>query len=109
MVYKNLNFVIHLKFVERKIVYTVGILNKLKCYFPKKILLQLYHVLVYPHIFQAIPLWGSIYKSYLYNISILQNKAVGIDYPDKMEFQGKPFIYQPKGLKTEQTLPIWSW
>ena len=29
-------------------------------------------------------------------------------YPDKMKFHGKPFIYQPKGLKTEQTLPIWS-
>ena len=33
----NLNFDIYLKFVEHKIAYTVGILNKLKCYFPKKI------------------------------------------------------------------------
>ena len=41
MDYKNLNFDIHLKVVKRKIVYAVGILNKLKCYFPKKILLQL--------------------------------------------------------------------
>ena len=33
---ENLNFDIYLKFVERKIAYAVGILNKLKCYFPKK-------------------------------------------------------------------------
>ena len=106
---KNLNFDIHFKFVGRKIVYTVGILNKLKCYFPMKILLQLYHALIYPHLLYAIPIWGSAYKSYLHKISILQKKAVWNSYPDKTEFQGKPFIYQPKGLKTEQTLPIWSW
>ena len=31
MDYENLNFDIHLKFVERKIVSAVSILNKLKC------------------------------------------------------------------------------
>ena len=40
MDYENLNFDIHLKFVERKIVFAVGILSKLKCYLPKKILLS---------------------------------------------------------------------
>ena len=47
MDYENLNFDIHLKFVERK--------NKLKCDFPKKSLLQLYHALIYPHLPYAIP------------------------------------------------------
>ena len=109
MDYENFNFDIHLKFVERKIVYAVGILNKLKCYFPQKILLQLYHALIYCYLLYAIPIWGSTYKSYLRKISILQNKVVRIGYPDKMEFQGKPFIYQPKDLKTEQTSPVRSW
>ena len=52
---ENLKFDIHLKFVERKIAYAVGILNKLKCYSPKEILLQLYHALIYPHLLYAIP------------------------------------------------------
>ena len=73
---KNLKFDIHLKFVERKIACAVGILNKLKCYFPKEILLQLYHALIYPRLLDAILIWGSTYKSYLHKISILQNKAV---------------------------------
>ena len=47
---KNLKFDIHLKLVERKIACAVGILNKLKCSFPKEILLQLYHALIYPHL-----------------------------------------------------------
>ena len=109
MDYENLIFDIYLKSIERKIVYAVGILNKLKCYFPNKILLQLYHALIYPHLLYAIPIWGSTYKSYLHKISMLQNKVVRIGYPDKMKFRGKPFIYQLKSLKTEQTLPIWSW
>ena len=60
----NLNFNNHHKFVECEIVYAVGIINKLKCYFPEKILLQLYHVLIYLHHLYAIPIWGSTYKSY---------------------------------------------
>ena len=87
----------------------MGILNKLKCNFPKKILLQLEYALIYPYLLYTIPIWGFTYKSYLHKISILQNKAVGIGCRDKMEFQSKPLIYQPKGLKTEQTLPIGSW
>ena len=75
---ENLKFDIHLKFVERKIACAVSILNKLKCYFPKEILLQLYHALIYSHLLYAIPICGSTYKSYLHKISILQNKAVKI-------------------------------
>ena len=77
MDYEKLNFDIHLKFVERKIVYAVGILNKLKCYFLKKILLQLYHALINPHLLCAIPTWGSTYKSYLHKTSILRTIMLG--------------------------------
>ena len=86
----------------------MGKLYKLNCYFLKKKFLQLYHALIYPHLLYIIPIWGSTYKSYPHKILILQNKAVRIGYQDKMEFERKPFMYQPKGLKTEQTLPIWS-
>ena len=55
----NFNLDIHLKFVEHEITNAVGILNKLKCYFPKKTLLQLNHVLIYLHHLYAIPIWGS--------------------------------------------------
>ena len=58
MDYENLSFDIHLKFIERKIIYAVGTLNKLKSYFPKKILLQLYHALIYPHLLYAIPIYA---------------------------------------------------
>ena len=46
----------HLKY-EHKIACAVGIFNKLICYFLKKILLQLNHSLIYPHLVSAIPIW----------------------------------------------------
>ena len=75
---ENLKFNIYLKFVKHKITDTVDTLHKLKCYFPTKILLQLYHALIYPHLLYVIPIWGYTYKSSLHKISILQNKAVKI-------------------------------
>ena len=86
----NLNFDIHLKFVECKIAYAVGILNKLKCYFSKKNSLQLYHVLIYLHLSYAIIIWCSTNKSYLRNISICQNKAVKIVTQTKWNFSANP-------------------
>ena len=84
--------------LEHKLACTVGILNKLKCYFPKEILLQLYHAFIYPH-FYAIPIWGSAYKSYLYEISILQNKAVKIVTLTKWNRRANPSYTNLKVLK----------
>ena len=99
---ENLKFDIHLKFVERKIACAVGILNKLKCYFPKEILLQLYHALIYPQLLYAIPIWGSFYKSYLDNISILQNKAVKFVTQTKWNSSANPSCTNQKVLKLNQ-------
>ena len=95
----NLNFDVYLKFVERKIAYAVNILNKLKSYFLEKILLQLYHVLIYLHLLYAILIWISTYKSYLHNTSILQNKAVKIVTQTKWNSSANPSYTDLKVLK----------
>ena len=95
----NLNFDIHLKFADRKIAYAVGTLNKLKCYFPKKYPLQLYHILIYLHLLYAIPIWGSTYKSYLHKISFLQNKVVKIVTQTKWNSSANPSYTNLKVLK----------
>ena len=87
---ENLNFDIHLKFVDRKIAYAVGILNKLKYYFPKKILLLLYHALIYPHFLCAIPIWDSTDKSYFHKTSMFQTKAVKIVTQIKWNSRANP-------------------
>jgi len=53
---EKINFEKLLKHLERKIACGVGILTKLKYYFPKEVLLQLYHALIYLHLLYAIPI-----------------------------------------------------
>ena len=77
----------------------MGILNKLKYYFPKKILLQLCHALIYPHFLCTTPIWGSIYKSYLHKISILRDKAVRIVTQRKWNSRANPLFTYLKVLK----------
>ena len=96
----NLNFDIHLIFLECKIAYAMCILNKLKYYFHRKILLQFYqNVLIYLHLLYAIPVWGSTNKSYLHNISILQNKAVKFVTQAKWNSSTNPSYTNLKVLK----------
>ena len=86
-------------------------LNKLKCYFPKKILLQPYHALFYPHFLffffyphflYAIPICNSTYKSYLRKISILQNKAVRIVFQTKWNSRASHSLTNLKVLKLDK-------
>ena len=77
----------------------MGILNKLKDYFPTEVLLQLYHTLIYPYLLYTIPTWGSAHKSYLHKISILQNQAVKIVTQTKWNSDANPSFTHFKVLK----------
>jgi len=67
---KKNNFETHIIHIKRKIACGVGISTKLKYYFSKEILLQLYHV-IYPHLqYFMLFLYGDphikpIFKKYL--------------------------------------------
>ena len=50
----KLNFKQHIKMMEEKVAFSVGILSKLKHFFPQNIMLQLYYTLVHPFLFHAI-------------------------------------------------------
>ena len=73
--------------------------------FPKKILLQLYHALIYPHFLYTIPIWGSTYKSYLHKISIFQNKPVRIVTQTKWNSKANPSFTNLKVLKLNKLYP----
>ena len=72
----KLNFKEHIKIIERKVAYAVGILAKSKHYLPRDILLQLYHALIYYHLIYAIPVWGSTFHTYFDKLIAYLNKAV---------------------------------
>ena len=53
-----------------------GVLNKLKCYIPKRVLHSLYCTLILPYVNYSIIVWGNTYHSYMDKIFKLQKWAV---------------------------------
>ena len=62
--------------LEGKVARSVGILTKLKYIFLQKVMLQLYHALVYPFLSYGLIIWGSTYPTYIKRLKSLQNQAV---------------------------------
>ena len=60
----QLNFINHIKNLEKKIASGVGVLWKLRKFLPLDTLLLLYYVLIQPHILYAITIWGFTCSSY---------------------------------------------
>ena len=54
----------------------IGIINKLKHFVPKRILLSLYYTLVMPYLNYGILAWGNSCKTYLNKLLKLQKRAV---------------------------------
>ena len=71
---KNLTWKNHLNKVSNKIVWIIGIMNKLKFTLPQNILINIYNSLIIPHINYCILLWGSENS----RVSKLQKRAVRI-------------------------------
>ena len=90
MTWKN-----HIKKVSTKIAKTSGILNKIKNYMPKYILLQLYHSLILPHLNYGILVWGHNTNSLL----LLQKRIIRTITNSKYNAHTDPLFRQLNLLK----------
>ena len=72
----QLNFINHIKNLEKKIASGLGVLYKLKKFLPLNTLLLLYYVLIQPHMLYAITNWGSTCSTYKNRLRTLQNSAI---------------------------------
>ena len=95
----QLNFHSHIKSVENKIARSVGILSKLKHFFPSNSLLKLYYAFIHSHLLYGLSIWGCTHKSYLSKLQTLQNKAVKIICGGKYMDHATPFYSKLKILK----------
>ena len=62
--------------VEQKVACAVGSLAKSKHYFPRNIILQLYHALIECHLILAITVWSFTFHIYFNKLITYQNTAV---------------------------------
>jgi hypothetical protein len=68
----------HIAFISTKLTKEVGILQKLKNFFPKKAIRMLHFSLINPYLFYCVIVWSSMFNSHSYPPRVLQNKAVRV-------------------------------
>ena len=95
----HLNFNFHIKSVENKVARSVGILSKLKHFFPSTSLLKLFYAFIHPRLLYGLSVWGCTHKFYLAKLQTLQNKAVKIIGGGKYMNHATPFYSKLKILK----------
>ena len=66
----------HIDAISKTMSRNIGIINKLKHFVPKRILLSLYYTLVMPYLNYGILAWGNSCKTYLNKLLKLQKRAV---------------------------------
>ena len=84
----NLKWKSHIDSVSTKLTRSIGILNRLKHIFPRKILLMLYNSIVQSHISYCISIWGHSPG----RIAKLQKKAVRIITNSKYNAHTEPLF-----------------
>ena len=97
----HLSFKSHINHLENKISRSVGVIAKLCYYLPYNTLMTLYYTLIQSHLFYALPVWASTYKTYLLKLKKLQNKALRIISKCPIRSNMTPQYYKFKILKLE--------
>ena len=68
----------HINSICKKISRNIGVINRLKQYFPSSTLLMLYSSLILPYLNYGILVWGNTHQSLLDKILLLQKKSLRI-------------------------------
>lgn len=76
MVDEGLNFKLHVDHILSKLSKSVGIMNKLKYYFPLEVMQCLYRSFIVPYLDYGIEIWGGAYKNATEKIFVAQKKAI---------------------------------
>ena len=77
---KNLSWKHHIDAIATKISENVGLTAKLRHYVPRKILLNIYKLLIHPYLTYSFAAWGQAGKTYLNNILISQKRALHLQF-----------------------------
>ena len=70
------SFTINIQLLHNKLSRAVGIMLKVKNFFPKNVLTLIYHAMINSHLLYCITIWTSTFSTHLNSIRVLQNKAV---------------------------------
>ena len=96
---QDLSWKQHVNYLCKIISRNVGIINKLKHFFPREVLVTLYNALILPYINYGILAWGNSGIAQINRLLILQKKAFRIiNYTDYLA-HCDPLFYKHNSLK----------
>ena len=75
---ERLDFKMHIDNVIKIINKNLGVINKIKFYFTKSSLLNLYYSLIFPHLYYCNIIWGPATKTFINKLYLLQKKFIRI-------------------------------
>ena len=75
---QNLTFTEQIKMIETKLSCAIGIISKIKPFFPAKTLISLFCSVLHPHLLNGIVIWVSTFDTYKQRLRALQNRAIRI-------------------------------
>ena len=88
----NLTWKDQISSVSNKISRGIGALNRVKSILSPKLLLLLYHTLIYPHLFYCCIIWGCAAQSHLVHVRSLQKGAVRLITNSPFRSASKPLF-----------------
>jgi len=103
----KLSFTEHTKTIAAKVARSIGILSKIKHFFPRKNRLTLYYSITHSYFLYDFIVWGHTYTTYFEPLKKFQNKAIRIvadakwDEPSLPLYQNLEILSLSKLLKFE--------
>ena len=98
---ENLSWKIHINNISKTISRNIGIIYKLKSYFPHSTLLMLYSTMILPYLNYGILAWGNSNKHLMDRLYVLQKKAIRIIFDKDFFSHTNPLFYVNKLLKAQ--------
>jgi len=74
----SLNFNHHILVLEKKSIFALGVICKLKHFLQEKTLVTIYYTLVHPYLTYGILNWATTFNLHLKKLQVLQNKCLRI-------------------------------
>ena len=87
--------------IETKVSRAIGIISKIKPFFPAKALICLYYSLLHPHLLYEIVIWASTFDSYKQRLRTLQNRAIQVITNARYADSSNPLYFKLSILKLD--------
>lgn len=98
---QHLKFHLHTKMISKKIGFGLRVLIKSRHYFPRYIIISLYHAFIHTHLQYCLSAWGNTYATHLAHVQHLQTQALRLITFTPFTAHAKPIFHSLNILPLE--------